>query len=44
MSGKSIQRVPKILDARLVSRAKAEKVSLNTPVLSFIAEGLGKRR
>ena len=41
-SGKFIQRVPKTVHARLVRRAKAEGVSLNSLVLTFIAEGLGK--
>ena len=43
MSGKFIQRVPKTIHDRLVRRAKAEGVSLNSLVLTFIAEGLGKR-
>ncbi len=42
-SGKFIQRVPKTIHARLVRRAKAEGVSLNSLVLTFIAEGLGKK-
>ena len=42
-SGKFIARVPKTVHARLTSRAKAEGVSLNTLVLSFIAEGLGRK-
>jgi len=42
-SGKFIQRVPKTIHARLVRRAKAEGVSLNSLVLSFIAEGLGQK-
>lgn len=42
-SGKWVQRVPKTLHARLSVRAKQEGVSLNTLVLSLIAEGLGKR-
>ena len=42
-SGKFVQRVPKTVHARLVRRAKAEGVSLNSLVLTFIAEGLGKR-
>lgn len=41
-SGKFVARVPKTVHARLTSRAKAEGVSLNTLVLAFIAEGLGK--
>jgi predicted RNase H-like HicB family nuclease len=43
VSGKFIQRVPKTVHAKLVRRAKAEGVSLNSLVLTFIAEGLGKR-
>jgi antitoxin HicB len=42
-SGKFIQRVPKTIHARLVRRAKAEGVSLNSLVMTFIAEGLGKK-
>ena len=42
-SGKFVARVPKTVHARLTSRAKAEGVSLNTLVLSFIAEGLGRK-
>ena len=42
-SGKFVARVPKTVHARLTSRAKAEGVSLNTLVLTFIAEGLGRR-
>jgi antitoxin HicB len=42
-SGKFVSRVPKTIHARLTSRAKAEGVSLNTLVLSFIAEGLGAK-
>jgi antitoxin HicB len=43
-SGKFVARVPKTVHARLTSRAKAEGVSLNTLVLSFIAEGLGRKQ
>lgn len=43
MSGKFVQRIPKSLHARLVKRAKQEGVSLNTLVLTYIAEGIGKR-
>ncbi|MFA7240412.1 MAG: type II toxin-antitoxin system HicB family antitoxin [Sulfuricellaceae bacterium] len=43
VSGKFVARVPKSIHAKLASRAKAEGVSLNTLVLSFIAEGLGRR-
>ena len=42
-SGKFVARVPKTVHAQLTSRAKAEGVSLNTLVLTFIAEGLGRR-
>lgn len=42
-SGKFIQRVPKSIHARLVMRAKQEGVSMNSLVLSILAEGLGKR-
>lgn len=40
-SGRFVQRVPKSVHVRLVERAKAEGVSLNTLVLTFVAEGLG---
>jgi antitoxin HicB len=43
-SGKFVQRLPKSLHAKLVRRAKQEGVSLNTLVLSFIAEGIGERK
>lgn len=43
MSGKFVQRLPKSLHAKLVKRARHEGVSLNTLILAFIAEGLGKR-
>lgn len=42
-SGKFITRVPKSTHAQLTARAKQEGVSLNTLVLTFIAEGLGRR-
>jgi len=42
-SGKFLTRVPKSIHARLGARAKAEKVSLNTLVLTFITEGLSRR-
>ena len=42
-SGKFVARVPKSIHAQLAVRAKAEGVSLNTLVLAFIAEGLGRR-
>lgn len=43
VSGKFVARVPRSIHAKLTSRAKAEGVSLNTLVLAFIAEGLGRR-
>ncbi|MCW8167045.1 type II toxin-antitoxin system HicB family antitoxin [Verminephrobacter aporrectodeae subsp. tuberculatae] len=42
-SGKFVARVPKTTHAQLATRAKSEGVSLNTLVLAFIAEGLGRR-
>lgn len=42
-SGKFVARVPKSIHAQLAARAKAEGVSLNTLVLTFLAEGLGRR-
>ena len=41
LSGKWVQRVPRSLHTRLVERAEREGVSLNTLVISLIAEGLG---
>lgn len=41
-SGKFVQRVPKSIHAQLAARAKQEGVSLNSLVLTFIAEGLGR--
>ena len=41
VSGKFVARVPKTVHAQLATRAKAEGVSLNTLVLTFIAQGLG---
>jgi antitoxin HicB len=42
-SGKFVARVPKTVHAQLATRAKAEGVSLNTLVLTFIAQGLGQK-
>lgn len=42
-SGKFVARMPKSIHAKLATRAKAEGVSLNTLLLAFVAEGLGKR-
>jgi antitoxin HicB len=41
-SGKFVSRVPKSIHAQLTTRAKQEGVSLNTLVLTFIAQGLGR--
>jgi antitoxin HicB len=42
-SGKFVARVPKTVHAQLATRARAEGVSLNALVLTFIAQGLGGR-
>ncbi|MEW6717135.1 MAG: type II toxin-antitoxin system HicB family antitoxin [Chloroflexota bacterium] len=42
-SGKFIQRVPKSLHARLAARAKQEGISMNSLVITFLAESLGRR-
>ena len=42
-SGKFVARVPKTVHAQLTIRAKSEGVSLNTLVLTFIAQGLGRK-
>ena len=42
-SGKFVARVPKTVHAQLTIRAKAEGVSLNALVLTFIAQGLGRK-
>ena len=41
-SGRFVQRVPKSIHAQLTDQAKHEGVSLNSLVLAFIAEGLGR--
>lgn len=43
VSGKFVQRLPKSLHAKLAERARREGVSLNTLVLTLIAESLGRR-
>jgi antitoxin HicB len=40
-SGKFVARVPKTVHAQLATRARAEGVSLNSLVLTFITQGLG---
>lgn len=42
VSGRFVQRVPRLLHARLIARAKAEGVSLNTLVVSLVSQGIGK--
>ena len=42
-SGRFIMRVPKSIHARLVARAKQEGVSMNSLVMAYLAEALGKR-
>ena len=42
-SGRFVTRLPKSIHAKLADRAKAEGVSLNTLVLTLIAEGLGRK-
>jgi antitoxin HicB len=41
-SGQWRQRVPRTLHTRLIERAKAEGVSLNSLVTAFIADALGR--
>jgi len=41
-SGKFVTRIPKSLHAQLAARAKAEGVSLNTLVLSFLSSGMAR--
>jgi antitoxin HicB len=42
VSGRFVQRVPRSLHARLMARAKAAGVSLNTLVVSLVSQGIGK--
>jgi antitoxin HicB len=41
-SGRFVARLPKTTHAQLTTRARAEGVSLNSLVLTFIAQGLGR--
>lgn len=41
-SGKWVQRVPKSIHLRLVNKARAEGVSLNTLVITMLSESLGE--
>ena len=42
-SGRFVARVPKSLRTRLVARAEQEGVSMNTLLVSIIADGVGAR-
>lgn len=42
-SGRFVTRLPKSIHAKLAERAKTEGVSLNSLVLAYIAEGLGRK-
>jgi len=42
-SGRVLARLPRSMHMQLTARAKTEGVSLNSLVLAFIAEGLGRR-
>ncbi len=44
VSGRFVQRVPRSLHAQLITRAKAEGVSLNTLVVSIVSQGIGQRQ
>ena len=43
-SGKWVQRVPKSMHLRLVEKAAEEGVSLNTLIITMIAEALGRSK
>ena len=43
-SGRFVQRVPRSLHAQLIARAKTEGVSLNTLVVTLVAQGMGRRQ
>lgn len=43
VSGRFVQRLPRSLHARLITRAKAEGVSLNTLVVSLVSQGIGQK-
>lgn len=42
-SGKFVARVPRSMHARLALRARQEGVSMNSLVMAFLAESLGRR-
>ncbi len=43
VSGRFVQRVPRSLHVQLIAQARAEGVSLNTLVVSLVAQGIGRR-
>jgi antitoxin HicB len=43
LSGRFVQRVPKLLHRQLVDEARSDGVSLNTFVVALVSEGLGRR-
>jgi antitoxin HicB len=43
VSGRFVQSVPRSLHARLIARAKAEGVSLNTLSVSLVSQGVRKQ-
>jgi len=43
-SGRFVQRVPRSQHAQLIARAASDGVSLNTLVVSLVAQGLGRRQ
>lgn len=43
-TGKMALRMPKSLHARLIARARAEGVSINTAAVSILAESLGRHQ
>ena len=42
-SGRFVARIPKSLHMRLIARARQEGVSMNTPLVSMLAESLNSR-
>ncbi len=44
VSGRFVQRVPRSLHAQLIAQARDEGVSLNTLIVSIVAQGLGHRQ
>ncbi len=44
VSGRFVQRVPRLLRARLIACAKAEGDLLNIQVVSLVSRGIGKNK